>query len=115
MAEIVAMHERLLSNLRLAMSVFLNSSVRDAKRLLQEKGRFRDLEREYANTHLDRLSAQSMSSMETRSLHIDLISDFKRINSNICSLAYPILDSAGELTPSRMREIEASADNTHTI
>ena len=115
MAEIVAMHERLLSNLRLAMSVFLNSSVRDAKRLLQEKGRFRDLEREYANTHLDRLSAQSMASMETSSLHIDLISDFKRINSNICSLAYPILDSAGELTPSRMREIEASADNTHTI
>jgi phosphate:Na+ symporter len=44
--------------------------------------------------------------METSSLHIDLISDFKRINSNICSLAYPILNSAGALAPSRLREPE---------
>jgi phosphate:Na+ symporter len=106
MLEIEAMHERLLANLRLAMGVFLNSNVRDAKRLLEEKTRFRDLEREYASTHLERLSAQSMASMETSSLHIDLISDFKRINSNICSLAYPILDSAGALAPSRPLEPE---------
>ena len=105
MIEIEAMHEHLLNNLRLAMSVFLSGNVHDAQRLLQEKGRFRDLEREYANTHLDRLSAQTMPSMETSSLHIDLISDFKRINSNICSLAYPILDSAGEVTPRRLEAI----------
>lgn len=104
MAEIEAMHECLLANLRLAMGVFLNSNVRDAQRLLEEKARFRDLERAYASTHLERLSAQSLASMETSSLHLDLISDFKRINSNICSLAYPILDSVGALAPSRLRE-----------
>jgi phosphate:Na+ symporter len=106
MAEIEAMHERLLANLRLAMGVFLNSNVHDAQRLLEEKGRFRDLERTYSSAHLDRLSAQSMASMETSSLHLDLISDFKRINSNICSLAYPILDSVGALAPTRLRESE---------
>ncbi len=106
MAEIEAMHERVLANLRLAMGVFLNSNLHDAQRLLEEKGRFRDLERAYASAHLDRLSAQSMASMETSSLHLDLISDFKRINSNICSLAYPILDSAGALAPSQSREPE---------
>ena len=42
--------------------------------------------------------------METSSLHIDLISDLKRINSHICSIAYPILDSAGALAPSRLRQ-----------
>jgi phosphate:Na+ symporter len=108
MIEIEAMHERLLTNLRQAMSVFLTGNVHDAQRLLREKGRFRDLEREYASTHLDRLSAQSMASMETSSLHIDLISDFKRINSNICSLAYPILDSAGVLPSSRLHKPEAA-------
>jgi phosphate:Na+ symporter len=41
--------------------------------------------------------------METSSLHLDLISDLKRINSHICSIAYPILDSAGALAPSRLR------------
>ena len=46
---------------------------------------------------------RTMPSMETSSLHIDLISDLKRINSHICSIAYPILDSAGALAPSRLR------------
>jgi len=104
MAEIVELHGRLVANLRLSMSVFLNGNVRDAQRLLEEKARFRDLERAYATTHLDRLSDRTTLSMETSSLHIDLISDLKRINSHICSIAYPILESAGALAPSRLRE-----------
>lgn len=103
MAEICELHQRLLDNLRLGMSVFLNGNVRDAKKLLEEKARFRDLERAYANTHLGRLSDNTMQSIETSSLHIDLISDLKRINSHICSIAYPILDSAGALVPNRLR------------
>ena len=86
------------------MSVFLDGNVRDARKLLEEKTRFRDLEREYASTHLDRLSVNTLPSMETSSLHLDLISDLKRINSHICSIAYPILDSAGVLAPTRLRE-----------
>ncbi len=104
MAEICELHQRLLDNLRLGMSVFLNGNVRDAKKLLEEKARFRDLERAYANTHLGRLSDNTMQSIETSSLHIDLISDLKRINSHICSIAYPILDSAGALVPNRLRQ-----------
>jgi phosphate:Na+ symporter len=109
MREIVELHERLVANLRLSMSVFLNGSVRDAQKLLEEKTRFRDLERAYATTHLGRLSEQTASSIETSSLHIDLISDLKRINSHICSIAYPILDSAGALAPSRLRESRLTA------
>ncbi len=41
------------------------------------------------------LSDRTTLSIETSSLHIDLISDLKRINSHICSIAYPILESAG--------------------
>lgn len=103
MAEICELHARLIDNLRLGMSVFLNGSLRDAQKLLEEKVRFRDLERAYAGTHLDRLSEQTVQSIETSSLHLDLISDLKRINSHICSIAYPILDSAGALAPSRYR------------
>ncbi len=104
MAEICELHARLLDNLRLGMSVFLNGSVRDAQKLLEEKARFRDLERAYSSTHLTRLSGNSVQSIETSSLHIDLISDLKRINSHICSIAYPILDSAGALAPNRLRQ-----------
>lgn len=104
MREIVELHERLVANLRLSMSVFLNGNVRDAQKLLEEKARFRDLERAYATTHLGRLTDQTALSIETSSLHIDLISDLKRINSHICSIAYPILESAGALAPTRMRQ-----------
>lgn len=110
MAEIVELHERLVENLRLGMSVFLNGNVRDAKKLLEEKARFRDLERAYASSHLSRLMDGTASSMQTSSLHIDLISDLKRINSHICAIAYPIVDSAGALAPDRLRESRRPAD-----
>ncbi len=103
MGEICHLHERLVTNLRLGMSVFLNGDLRDARKLLEEKTRFGDLEREYAATHIARLQDRSAQSIETSSLHLDLISDLKRINSHICSSAYPILDSAGALTQNRLR------------
>jgi phosphate:Na+ symporter len=109
MAEIVHLHERLLANLRLGMSVFLEGHVRDAQKLLEEKARFRDLEHEYAGAHIARLQDNTAQSIETSSLHIDLISDLKRINSHICSIAYPILESAGALSKTRIRESRLAA------
>ena len=110
MTEICDLHARLVDNLRLGMSVFLSGNVRDAQKLLEEKTRFRDLEREYASTHLGRLAVKTLQSIETSSLHLDLISDLKRINSHICSIAYPILDSAGALAPNRLRHSVLSAE-----
>ncbi len=109
MAEIVHLHEQLLANLRLAMSVFLDGHVRDAQKLLEEKARFRDLEHEYAATHIARLQGNTAQSIETSSLHIDLISDLKRINSHICSIAYPLLESAGALSKTRIRHSQLGA------
>ncbi len=101
--EINEMHAHLVANLHLAMSVFLNGNVRDAQRLLKEKARFRDLELAYAASHLNRLSDGKVKSIETSALHIDMISDLKRINSLLCSLAYPVLEAAGpdRATPER--------------
>jgi phosphate:Na+ symporter len=114
MAEIAHLHERLMANLRLAMSVFLDGHVRDAQKLLEEKARFRDLEHEYAASHIARLQDNTAPSIETSSLHIDLISDLKRINSLLCSIAYPILESAGALTKTRLRNSRLSAlDEAH--
>jgi len=36
-------------------------------------------------------------SLETTSLHLDVLRDLKRIHSHICSVAYPVLDAAGQL------------------
>ena len=103
MAEVVHLHERLVNNLRLGMSVFLDGNIADAKKLLAEKVRFRELELQYAAAHLGRLQDNTPESISTSSLHIDLISDLKRINSHICSIAYPILEAADALTSSRVK------------
>jgi phosphate:Na+ symporter len=108
-AELCHLHERLLANLRLAMSVFLDGHLRDAQRLLEEKARFRELERSYAASHLARLQEHSVQSIETSSLHLDMISEFRRINSHLCSIAYPILESAGVLSDTRLRESQLAA------
>ena len=102
MREITELHGKLVANLRLGLSVFLNGDVASAQSLLAEKERFRDLERAYHDTHLERLAGQSLQSIETSSLHLDLISDMRRINSFFCSTAYPILEQAGKLRKSRL-------------
>ena len=43
------------------------------------------------------------------SLHLDLIADFRRINSHICSIAYPILEQAGVLARTRLKEPASDA------
>ena len=91
-------------NLRLGMSVFLHGDLKSAQELLAQKVLFRDLERAYADSHLGRLAGNTMESIETSSLHLDLISDLKRVNSHICSIAYPILDEAGVLARTRLKE-----------
>jgi phosphate:Na+ symporter len=103
MAEICDLHARLLANLRLGLSVFLNGDLKHAQELLAQKVLFRDLERAYANSHLARLAGNSVDSIETSSLHLDLISDLRRINSHICSIAYPILEEAGVLARTRLK------------
>ncbi len=103
MAEIVDLHARLIANLRLGLSVFLNGDLKHAQELLAQKVLFRDLERAYANSHLGRLAGNTVDSIETSSLHLDLISDLRRINSHICSIAYPILEEAGVLARTRLK------------
>ncbi|HEV2038480.1 MAG TPA: Na/Pi cotransporter family protein [Casimicrobiaceae bacterium] len=107
MQEICDLHGRLIANLRLGMSVFLHGDLASAQQLLAEKVLFRDLERAYADSHIERLSINTLQSIETSSLHLDLISDLKRINSHICSIAYPILEQAGVLAKTRLREAPA--------
>lgn len=92
LAELDALHERLIGNLRLGLSVFLSGDLTSAKRLRRSKHRFRILDRRYAHAHVDRLHQQNVQSIETSSLHLGLLGDMKRLNSLFCAVAYNVLD-----------------------
>lgn len=100
--EITEMHAKLLSSLRLGLSVFLTHDIKSALQLLEEKATFRDLERAFSKSHLRRIASDTKQSIETSSLHLDLISDMKRVHSLFCSPAYEVLDEAGMLRKSRI-------------
>ncbi len=101
-AEILEMHEHLLDNLRLAMSVFMTGDERAARSLLDEKVRIRDMEQAATDNHLRRLREGRMESIETSALHLDIIRDLKRIAAHIASVAYPVMDKNGLLLKSRV-------------
>lgn len=105
MEEIEQMHAKLVANLRLGMHVFLHGERKSAEELLAQKVVFREMGLKAANAHLNRLVGQTPQSIETSSLHLDIVNDFKRINSHICSIAYPILEQAGALAPTRLRDV----------
>ncbi|CDF87095.1 Na/Pi cotransporter family protein [Pseudomonas sp. QL9] len=107
LAEITALHSQLQVNLRLSLSVFLNGDQEGARRLRRAKQRFRLQERRYAHSHVERLRQQVVQSIETSSLHLDLISDMKRLNSLFCAIAYAVLDNPDTLPGELEEALEA--------
>jgi phosphate:Na+ symporter len=110
-AEIRVMLERLAGNVHAGAAVFMTDDARAARRLLGEKEVFRDLEARATETHFARVRAGRVESVETSTLHLDVLRDLKRINSHIAAAAYPVLERIGELLPSRLRR-DADTDDT---
>jgi len=106
LGELKAFHARVLENLRLALNVFTTRDLALARRLVAEKTAIRELEGKAADSHFARLREGRTESMETSSIHMDVIRDLKRINGHLTSVAYPILEAAGELADTRLKEAQ---------
>jgi phosphate:Na+ symporter len=102
--ELSAFHKRTADSLRIAFGVFMSGDVNEARKLLAEKVNLRNVEIAATERHLDRLREGRPESIETTSLHLDVLRDLRRIHSHICSVAYPVLDAAGELPAHRAAE-----------
>src|SRR3954453_4868554 len=95
--ELSAFHKRTTDSLRIAFGVFMSGDVNEARKLLAEKALLRNAELAATERHLDRLREGRPETIETTSLHLDVLRYLRRIHSHICSVAYPVLDAAGEL------------------
>jgi phosphate:Na+ symporter len=102
--ELSAFHKRTMESLRIAFGVFMSGDVNEARKLLAEKALLRNAELAATERHLDRLREGRPETIETTSLHLDVLRDLRRIHSHICSVAYPVLDAAGELPLSQKAE-----------
>jgi phosphate:Na+ symporter len=101
LAEAEAMHRHLLAQLRLSVAVFMAEDLRAALRLVEEKERFRALERAVTERQFARLQ-EGRRALETSSLHLDLVRDLKRIEAHLAAIAHPLLERSHLLRPSRL-------------
>eukprot|EP00611_Tribonema_gayanum_P014424 TRINITY_DN25799_c0_g1_i1.p3 TRINITY_DN25799_c0_g1~~TRINITY_DN25799_c0_g1_i1.p3 ORF type:complete len:221 (+),score=71.07 TRINITY_DN25799_c0_g1_i1:66-665(+) len=108
--ELVALHTRVTETMQLALNVFMTRDPALARRLLAEKTELRDAELAAAQSHFSRLKAGRPESLETSSIHLDVIRDLKRINGHLTSVAYPILEATGELARTRLKAPQAGSD-----
>jgi FixJ family two-component response regulator/phosphate uptake regulator len=95
-AELMGFHTRVLDSLKIAFGTFMSGDAAEARKLLAEKAQLRSAELTAAERHLERLREGRPETLETTSLHLDILRDLKRIHSHICSAAYSVLDGAGQ-------------------
>lgn len=102
MAEIEALFTMVIDSLRLAQTVFMTSDPKLARALVEGKEKVTRAERQASVNHFARLKESVPESIETSSVHLDLLRDLQRINGDVVTVAYPILEQSGELLPNRL-------------
>ncbi|WP_047456348.1 Na/Pi cotransporter family protein [Rhizobium rhizogenes] len=95
-----------IDNLRIAQTIFVTRDFNLARQLMEVKVDVRRLEKQSSERHLERLRDGRVDSLQTSSLHLDMLRDLKRINAHIVSVAHPILDESGLLIESRLRNTQ---------
>ena len=97
LSEIISIHEVVCSNYDLAINTFVSDDCELARVLYEKKQEFHKLEKRSVSKHLQRIGKGIADSLETSSMHIDVIRDYKKVNSLLSSIAYPILIASGEI------------------
>ncbi|MGI9475177.1 MAG: Na/Pi cotransporter family protein [Hyphomicrobiaceae bacterium] len=108
MAELRTMHARILDTMHLSFNVFVNQQADSARQLIARKTELRSLELEGTESHIDRLTSGRPESVATSAIHLDVMRDFKRINSHLTSVAYPVLERAGQLRNTRLKKVKVA-------
>lgn len=92
MEEIKALHAKVVENFAMGVAAFAGSDNELARRLLTHKQKLSEMERELRQAHINRLHLGHRESIDTSAIHLDVLTNLKRINSYITNVAYPILE-----------------------
>ncbi len=90
-AEIADVHAKVVENLELALSALAAQDPSIAEKVIRHKSRINLLERQMRQTHIQRLHEGLRESVDTSSLHLDLLANLKRANSLAAGIAYAVL------------------------
>lgn len=102
-AEISDLHAMVVENMQLAQNVFMTGDVKMARQLFEGKATMRTQEMAASESHFKRLTEGVAETLATSGLHLDILRDFRRINSYVSMIAYSVLEEARQLNPTRLK------------
>jgi phosphate:Na+ symporter len=103
-ADLVEFHQQVVDSLKLAVGIFMSGDMNIARQLIAAKTQLREKEFAAAERYLARLREGTPETIESYSLDLDILRDLKRVHSHLCSAAYPVLERAGALQRSRLKD-----------
>lgn len=104
--EIEHIHNLVLDSLKLAQHVFISNDIDLARKMVNDKETIRQAEITASVSHIERLRERVPETIATSSLHLDIIRDYRRINSYMCTVAFPLLEEKGQLRSTRLKPKE---------
>jgi len=108
------LYQPVLASFELSLSVFTSGDVAMARQLLARKYKFVKREKKAVMNHLQKIRDDSSYDSRLSALQLDVLRDLKRINSHLTSVAYPILEDAGQLR-NRLRRNKSANDKVARI
>jgi phosphate:Na+ symporter len=103
-ADLVEFHQQVVDSLKLSVGIFMSGDINVARQLIAAKAQLREKEFAAAERYLERLREGTPETVESYSLDLDILRDLKRVHSHLCSAAYPVLERAGALQRSRLKD-----------
>ncbi len=100
--ELSDFHDMVLRNIQQGVTVLMSEDIGLARELVEQKEDIRDTEQTLERKHLKRLRKGSTDTIETSSMHLDLLRALKALNTSFAMIAYPLLKEQGELLRSRL-------------
>lgn len=95
LCEIIELHHMVAKNFDQMAQAVEHQDLGIAEKILEEKAIINQKERAFYQAHIQRLHAGLRESIETSAIHLDVLTNLKRINSHITGIIYPLLELKG--------------------
>lgn len=93
LSEIKRFHAQVMKNFQLAQVIFMSEDKALAQKMIDEKHAIRNAAEKSAEKHFTRIGAGVSETLATSSLHLDVIRDYRQINSYATRLAFTVLEA----------------------
>ncbi len=110
--DINSLYQPVLASFQLSLSVFTSGDIAMARSLLARKYKFAKREKKAVLNHLQKIREDADYDSDLSAMQLDVLRDLKRISSHLASVAYPIMEAAGQLRSPLRRSKKDDSDTT---